>query len=249
MKCSKLMNGYVCYGQSLQIWLKSDKGEIEVYLCPEDDSGHSSPRSSTSSSGDEGKGTSVSTYMDSKTGVSASGHSSRPSPPPYSSVVSVTTGNDSSSSSPVSRRQHYTRSASKKDSGNSTHVQNAEGQNVKCETETEPEDDGRCTYMSEDDDLGPMGGSGKSSVLMMTDEAVVTHGPPRNMSYAISYGSETDHSYCPTISHVGTSSSPTLPFLPLEPPLSEEDYTFALEESEGIADLFDDCILLPGDTA
>ena len=39
-----------------------------------------------------------------------------------------------------------------------------------------------------------------------------------------------------------TSSDPTsnLPFLHLEPPLSEEDYNFTLEESEGIADLFDD---------
>ena len=38
------------------------------------------------------------------------------------------------------------------------------------------------------------------------------------------------------------NSSPTanLPFLSLEPPLSEEDYNFALEASEGITDLFGD---------
>ena len=37
-----------------------------------------------------------------------------------------------------------------------------------------------------------------------------------------------------------TSSSAVLPFLSIEPPLSEDDYNFALEASEGIADLFDD---------
>jgi len=31
-------------------------------------------------------------------------------------------------------------------------------------------------------------------------------------------------------------------FLPLEPPLSEEDYNFALEESEGLTDLFDEML-------
>lgn len=30
------------------------------------------------------------------------------------------------------------------------------------------------------------------------------------------------------------------PFLHLEPPLSEEDYNFTLDQAEGIADLFDD---------
>jgi hypothetical protein len=29
------------------------------------------------------------------------------------------------------------------------------------------------------------------------------------------------------------------PFLQLEPPLSESDYTFSLEDAEGISDLFD----------
>lgn len=36
------------------------------------------------------------------------------------------------------------------------------------------------------------------------------------------------------------SSIADLPFLHLEPPLSEDDYNFALEENEGIADLFDE---------
>ena len=48
-----------CYvlKQSLQIWLKSDRGEIEVYLCPEDEV----CSSAESSSEDEGKGESLST--------------------------------------------------------------------------------------------------------------------------------------------------------------------------------------------
>jgi hypothetical protein len=48
------------------------------------------------------------------------------------------------------------------------------------------------------------------------------------------------------LSAASANSSPTgsLPFLSLEPPLSEEDYNFALEASEGIADLFDEDLLL-----
>lgn len=37
--------------KSLQIWLKSERGEIEVYLCPEDDG--------TNMNSDEGKGESL----------------------------------------------------------------------------------------------------------------------------------------------------------------------------------------------
>lgn len=58
----------------------------------------------------------------------------------------------------------------------------------------------RFAFISEDDDLGPIG----SSRSYLSDQ----------------------------------------PFVALEPPLSDEDYNFALEASEGIADLFDQELLL-----
>lgn len=75
-------------------------------------------------------------------------------------------------------------------------------------------------FISEDDDLGPMG---SKSFLMQTEDQ-------------LRLANET-----------AMTSSPTsnLPFLPLEPPISEVDYNFTLEESEGIADLFDDDLSLP----
>jgi hypothetical protein len=75
-------------------------------------------------------------------------------------------------------------------------------------------------FISEDDDLGPMG---SKSFLMQTEDQ-------------LKLANET-----------ALTSSPTsnLPFLHLEPPLSEDDYNFTLEESEGIADLFDDDLSLP----
>lgn len=46
------------------------------------------------------------------------------------------------------------------------------------------------------------------------------------------------------ISPASNSSITDIPFLHLQPPLSEDDYNFALEDSEGIVDLFDE--MLPG---
>ena len=46
-----------------------------------------------------------------------------------------------------------------------------------------------------------------------------------------------------SIIHGNVNCSPNaavLPFLSLEPPLSEDDYNFALDASEGIVDLFED---------
>lgn len=39
-----------------------------------------------------------------------------------------------------------------------------------------------------------------------------------------------------------SSSINDIPFLHLQPPLSEDDYNFALEDSEGIVDLFDEML-------
>ncbi|XP_054158131.1 transcription factor E2F3-like [Oppia nitens] len=134
--------------ESLQIWLKSERGEIEVYLCPEDDG--------TALNSDDGKGESI-----------------------HSDVM---------------------------------HTNENTNDGSKADTETAL----KFAFISEDDDMGPMG---SKSYLMQTEDQ-------------LKYANET----------ALTSSDPTsnLPFLHLEPPLSEEDYNFTLEESEGIADLFDD---------
>lgn len=106
-------------------------------------------------------------------------------------------------------------------------------------------------FIAEDDDLGTMGSSsqkafsdlsegfgsessGQSKAQVTTPSKVVSafHSLRRNVS--------------PHIVSSSNSSpiSGSLPFLPLEPPLSEEDYNFALEASEGITDLFDEDLLL-----
>ena len=88
---------------------------------------------------------------------------------------------------------------------------------------------GNGAFISEDDDMGPMGS--RSYMSMMTDD-----------HSAHSYGGHPTTSASMDVIASGGMSSPidALPFLHLEPPLSEEDYNFALEESEGITELFTD---------
>ncbi|XP_023217952.1 transcription factor E2F3-like isoform X1 [Centruroides sculpturatus] len=114
--------------ESLQIWLKSEKGEIEVYLCPDDD--------------------------------------------------------DSSSLKEEKQEK-------------SIKIESSSNENLKADPSL------KYALISEDDDLAPMG---KNFLLQTEDQ-----------------------------------HSDSLPFVHLEPPLSEEDYTFTLDEGEGIADLFDTC--------
>lgn len=89
---------------------------------------------------------------------------------------------------------------------------------VSADTDTDPSL--KFVFISEEDDLGPMG---SKNFLMQTEDQL-------------------------KFAEAALTSSPTsnLPFLHLEPPLSEDDYNFTLEESEGIADLFgDDLSSLP----
>lgn len=215
--------------QSLQMWLKSDRGEIEVYLCPEDDSGSASPRSASSM--DEGKGESGSTF-DSKSALEAA-------------TRSPNKQNNKQSS------QRYTRSASR------------------CVTVTSPvlppeeTEAMKYAFISEDDDLGTIG-STKSYLMMSEGETAeketksnnhkITTNTVHHTIYLSSSSSSPSTqqaqqvlaSHPLILSGAGANSSPTgsLPFLSLEPPLSEEDYNFALEASEGITDLFDEDLLL-----
>ena len=176
--------------QSLQIWLKSEsnKGEIEVYLCPEDDGGGSS---------DEGKGDSLSTDMESM-------------------------------------------------------VTPKKEKPTQCKAEPDENSGLKYAFISEEDDLGPMG---SKNYLMQTEDQTNSHhhhhshyvnSKLKNGSVEADHHTATTSTIATTItsSPIGSDSSVTdLPFIHLEPPLSEDDYNFALEDSEGIADLFFDDML------
>lgn len=87
-------------------------------------------------------------------------------------------------------------------------------------------------FISEDDDLGPMGNRG---LLMQTDD----------QASQLAFAKLSSNNFNTTnINHSPASNSSIndIPFLQLQPPLSEDDYNFALEDSEGIVDLFDEII-------
>lgn len=159
---------------------------------------------------------------------------------------------------------------------------------IRMDPDSEDEDEQlKYAFITDDDDLGPMGGSGKSAIFqeaaslacpgngLATGNTLGTGNTPASSSTGqlssngFRPGSSTsnaefnpssvtdDHSY--TANSSAFDSSPgtggnnhshppvigsSLPFINVEPPLSEEDYNFALEASEGIADLFDDDILI-----
>lgn len=220
------------------MWLKSDRGEIEVYLCPEDD-GSASPRSA--SSVDEGKGESVSagSTFDSKSALDAA----------------------TRSPDKQQQRSQYTKQKIGR-CPTATHT---------AVLRPEESEAMKYAFISEDDDLGTIGST--KSYLMMSDGDVVTTADQAASASApakqeaVAGGSSTQSNItpaanvhnnsvylsapCPSVVQPmvllnSTNSSPTgsLPFLSLEPPLSEEDYNFALEDSEGITDLFDEDLLL-----
>lgn len=127
--------------KGLQIWLKSDKGEIEVYLSnPEDPVGH----------------------VNCDTEVPVSSQPSSSSLGDYEEAAQSTAVAGPSTEEVVLKR----------------------------------------ALISEEDDLGPMGGR---QLLVQTEDQLLVDS-----------------------------------FVQLEPPLSEEDYAFTLDQAEGIADLFDD---------
>lgn len=127
--------------KGLQIWLKSDKGEIEVYLSnPEDRMDSSSASTSGSSEADT-----------------------------LAAILPSTSSHEELSLSA------------------------GPSQGELCL---------KRALISEEDDLAPMGGR---QLLLQTEDQLLADG-----------------------------------FVQLEPPLSEEDYAFTLDQAEGIADLFDD---------
>lgn len=88
-------------------------------------------------------------------------------------------------------------------------------------------------FISEADDMGPVGSKSQSYLTMTDDHSYYTPPPTTHNNVNSVYTSS------PT-----AALAVSLPFLHLEPPLSEEDYNFALEASEGIADLFNDDLAL-----
>lgn len=227
------------------MWLKSDRGEIEVYLCPEDD-GSASPRSASSM--DEGKGESVSagSTFDSKSALEA-----------------VTRSPNKSS--------RYTRSASRCVTVTSASLlPPEETEAMKYAFISEDDDLGtigstKSYLMMSDGDVAPAesaasgvkrepGVSNQSISVSSNNHANNNSTPAANVHNTIYLSSsspltqQTQQALAshPLILSGGANSSPTgsLPFLSLEPPLSEEDYNFALEASEGITDLFDEDLLL-----
>ena len=327
--------------QSLQIWLKSDRGEIEVYLCPEDESTEcSSPV--RSSSMDEGRGESLSQSTHPSTHPSTHHRTSGsksfaenvdPQSSPAGSTSSPITGLTGSpvggrrkssrqrkptavireaaaiaatmtgvkrkiKMDPDSEEEDTTMTGVKRkikmdpDSEEEDTTMTGVKRKIKMDPDSEDEDEQlKYAFITDDDDLGPMGGSGKSAIFQEA-ASMACPGNPLGVGNAMGTGNAAssstgqlssngfrpgssasnaefnpssvtdDHSY--TANSSAFDSSPgggggggggnnhhpaaivgsSLPFINVEPPLSEEDYNFALEASEGIADLFDEDILI-----
>lgn len=229
--------------QSLQMWLKSDRGEIEVYLCPEDDSGSASPRSASSI--DEGKGESVSagSTFDSKSALEAA----------------------TRSPDKQQQRTHYTKQKSGR-CPSATHtavLRPEESEAMKYAFISEDDDLGtigstKSYLMMSDGEVATSGtahqaASASAPALVKQQAAAGSSSTQSNITPAANVHNNSVYLTAPSVGHQqpmillsSTNSSPTgsLPFLSLEPPLSEEDYNFALEASEGITDLFDEDLLL-----
>lgn len=92
------------------------------------------------------------------------------------------------------------------------------------------------TVPSESDELDP-----RHYLRAIEDH---TYGKMKSISTYGAMSSSTSGHYMSSPNNLRSLSSSVgdVNFLPLEPPLSEEDYNFALEESEGLTDLFDEML-------
>ena len=288
--------------QSLQIWLKSDRGEIEVYLCPEDESTEcSSPV--RSSSMDEGRGESLSQSTQPSihrtSGSKSFAENVDPQSSPVGSTSSLITG---LTGSPMGGRRKSSRqrkpTAVIREAAAMAATMTGVKRKIKMDPDSEEEDEQlKYAFITDDDDLGPMGGSGKSAIFqeaasMACPANALGAGNSLGAGNALGAGNSLgagnassstgqlssagfrpgssasnadfnpssvtdDHSYTANSSafdsspgggnshpHPAAIAGSSLPFINVEPPLSEEDYNFALEASEGIADLFDEDILI-----
>ncbi|XP_071455428.1 transcription factor E2F3-like [Hetaerina americana] len=163
----------------LQIHMKTNRGEIEVFLCPHDEVTSSSLGGISSSSG-----------------VSSMGSQEES----HGEVIQELIG-----------------------SGQCT--DNDNDADIKSETFSLTN-----ILISECDDYGPMGGG---KFQLQTEDQHQTDLDPVSFSPG-------SHSSGVGISSAASSVlSPSEPFLALEPPLSESDYSFSLDHAEGLSELFD----------
>lgn len=252
--------------QSLQMWLKSDRGEIEVYLCPEDD-GSSSPRSASSI--DEGKGESVSagSTFDSKSALDAATRSPHRSTGRYASRsasrCATVTGTavlrpeeteamkyafiseDDDMGTIGSTKSYLMMSESDvvaaAAAGNAAAAAAASASGIRLEPGTSGNSNNNNSSTSNNNMSTPAGNVHHNAIYLSSPSSS-SSSSPRIQQMPV----QSLVSHPLILSAASANSSPTgsLPFLSLEPPLSEEDYNFALEASEGIADLFDEDLLL-----
>lgn len=227
------------------MWLKSDRGEIEVYLCPEDDGG-SSPRSTSSM--DEGKGESVSagSTFDSKSALEAATRSPNKSARCYKRTTRSATA--TAASAVVFRPEEteamkYAFISEDDDLGTigstKSYLMMSDGDAAESATAT------GASGIKREPGTGDHN-QAASRIVPVANVQTTYLSSPGSSSPRITQSTQQQLVPHPLILSSGANSSPTgsLPFLSLEPPLSEEDYNFALEASEGITDLFDEDLLL-----
>ncbi|KAH9372575.1 hypothetical protein HPB48_016479 [Haemaphysalis longicornis] len=212
----------VFISKGLQIWLKSDKGEIEVYLSnPEDRMDSSSASTSGSSEADTLAAILPSTSSHEELSLSAGPSQGR------DADLSARLGQGRGALTPASvlgwpqigrstlcaRSTHSDFLIPNRPTEIPIHF--ASYTNARQTKTIAPSTDTKAgaamaggelclkrALISEEDDLAPMGGR---QLLLQTEDQLLADG-----------------------------------FVQLEPPLSEEDYAFTLDQAEGIADLFDD---------
>lgn len=242
--------------EKLQMWLKSDKGEIEVYICPEHAPNNGSSVASNSTTSTTGN----------HTNHNSTNHHSHQS-------HSTNNSNHNNGSSNHHNASASTTTTTTQQQSNSNRVQTSINHSATCIDSSDQErgeslDSGldslhrshsntghhssssnalKHAFISEDDDLGLMGAR---DLQMQTDDQAAINNAQHGKSGNASSGAGTGNASSAT--GVNNTSSVTnrqqsncspapindLLFLHLQPPLSEDDYNFALEDSEGIADLF-----------
>ncbi|XP_069689373.1 transcription factor E2F1 [Periplaneta americana] len=194
--------------QGLQMYMKSENGEIEVFLCPEE----------TSVSNCNSEDTSGTLNQPSSSGTNPVDYHQQPSPATSTSrsvvdynMQAVTSMSDPNSHIDLGPLQ-MSHDFMIKDEPVSEDIENVSGlsriQNV---------------LISEPDDFEPMGGG---RFQLQTEDQ---HNNPISEADSVMDMSG--------LSNHGSFSSE--PFLTLEPPLSESDYSFSLGDGEGLTDLFD----------
>ena len=230
------------------MWLKSDRGEIEVYLCPEDD-GSASPRSASST--DEGKGESVSagSTFDSKSALEAATRTPNKSSRYTRSASRCATVTSAAVLRPEeTEAMKYAFISEDDDLGTigstKSYLMMSEGDVVAAESAaTVPAASGIKQEPGTSGNNQSTSSNNNTSTPAANVHTIYLSSPSSSRSTQQTQRQPAAH---PLILSGSANSSPTgsLPFLSLEPPLSEEDYNFALEASEGITDLFDEDLLL-----